>query len=471
MIEIRQEAEKDYFETENVIREAFWNHYTPACNDHYLIHIMRGCPVFVPELDLVAVDGQRIVGNTMCLRSYIDGDNGKRYEVLSLGPIGVLPEYQGKGIGGMLIARTKEIAKKLGFRGILLCGDPDYYTRQGFIPAERYGIRNSENMYADALHACELYEGALSEAKGRYFEDEIYNVDEALVKEYDKLFPAKELVHGTAMQKKFEIMIEKVRPVDTQPSHLNSINQSFEQQAKKFDTTQYHLSKKEYTDYLIQAVGGTKNDSVLEVAAGTAICGRALAPFVKNVVCIDATSAMLAVGQEKALADNIDNMEFVEGLAEILPFEDASFDIVSTRLAFHHFAECEAPFREMKRVLKKGGKLVIWDMEATDESLREINDKIEKMRDFSHNRILSRKEFLNLYGKDFEMILVERKEIPVNLKGWMELTDTPMDVRGEIVQLMNKDISNEMQTGFFPYIKDGEIYFNHRWLLMIGVKK
>ena len=211
MIQLRQETEQDYFETENLIREAFWNHYTPGCSDHYLVHIMRDCPAFVPELDLVAVGGEKIVGNVMCLKSYISGDDGERYEVLSLGPIGVLPEYQKKGIGGKMIARTKKIAREMGFRGILLCGDPDYYTRQGFVAAETYGIRNAENMYADALHACELYEGAFAQAAGIYYEDEIYNVDELLVIEFDKLFPVKEEIQGIKMQKKFEIMLEKVR--------------------------------------------------------------------------------------------------------------------------------------------------------------------------------------------------------------------------------------------------------------------
>lgn len=212
MIQLRQETPKDHFETESVIREAFWNRYTPACNDHYLIHIMRDHTSFVPELDLVATDGERIVGNVMYLRSYIAGDDGNRYEVLSLGPIGVLPEYQRKGIGGMLIARTKEIAKALGFRAILLCGDPDYYTRQGFVAAETLGIRNANNMYAEALHVCELYEGALVHAQGCYFEDEIYNVDEGLMSEFDKQFPPKAVVYGTPMQKKFEVMVKRVKP-------------------------------------------------------------------------------------------------------------------------------------------------------------------------------------------------------------------------------------------------------------------
>lgn len=212
MIEVRQEMPCDYRETENVIREAFWNHYTPACNDHYLIHIMRNCLAFVPELDIVAVEDDRIIGNSMCLKSYISGDDGKHYEVLSLGPIGVLPEYQHQGIGGRLIVHTKEIAKKLGFKGILSCGDPDYYTRQGFTAAEKYKIRNAENMYADALHACELRQGAFSQMGGRYYEDEVYNVDEKCAKEFDMQFPNKEIVYGTPMQKKFEMMIERVKP-------------------------------------------------------------------------------------------------------------------------------------------------------------------------------------------------------------------------------------------------------------------
>lgn len=212
MIRIALETEAERFAVENVMREAFWNYYSPACTEHYLVHLMRGCPAFVPELSLVAADGDKVIGASMCLRSFIRGDDGVRREVLSLGPIGVLPEYQRGGIGAALIERTAEIARGMGFRAILLCGDPDYYTRRGFVPTESFGIRNAENMYADALHARELYDGALAGAAGIYFEDEIYNIDEALASEYDKLFPPKEAVGGTETQKKFETMVKRVRP-------------------------------------------------------------------------------------------------------------------------------------------------------------------------------------------------------------------------------------------------------------------
>ena len=80
-IELRREQSSDYSETENVTREAFWNHYSPACNEHYLLHIMRDCPAFVPELDVVAVCDDKIVGNVVYMKSVIRADNGNSYYV------------------------------------------------------------------------------------------------------------------------------------------------------------------------------------------------------------------------------------------------------------------------------------------------------------------------------------------------------------------------------------------------------
>lgn len=212
-ITYRTEQHSDYSETEHVVREAFWNHYSPGCCEHYLLHIMRDNPAFVPELDIVAECDGKIVGNTVCLKSVIKADNGKKYEVLSLGPISVLPGYQRKGIGGKMIERSKAIARQMGFRAILLCGDPEYYLKQGFIPAETRGIRSADNMYVTALHACELYPDALADAAGCYFEDPVYEIDEAKSAEFDKQFPYKELVSGTPSQLRFEQIVAMRRKV------------------------------------------------------------------------------------------------------------------------------------------------------------------------------------------------------------------------------------------------------------------
>lgn len=201
---IRSEQPADYRETEHVVREAFWNCYAPGCTEHYLLHIMRRSPGFVPGLDFVAVRDGRIVGSVVFQKAFIAGDDGKRRDVLAMGPIAVLPAFQRKGVGRMLINHARTAAAEQGHRAILLCGDPAYYSKVGFTEAEHFGIRTSENRYFAALHACPLYPDALKEAAGRYFEDDIYLVDEAAAAAFDRQFPPKERIAGTATQQRFE---------------------------------------------------------------------------------------------------------------------------------------------------------------------------------------------------------------------------------------------------------------------------
>lgn len=212
-IKLRPETPADYREAENVTREAFWNHFAPGCNEHYLLHVMRGSPAFVPELDFVAELDGRIVGHVACTKAFVEGDDGCRHEVLCLGPVSVLPEFQRRGIGGRLIERTRKAARNMGFRAVLLYGDPDYYLYQGFVPAELLGIRTADNMYAMALHVCELYDGALSGVAGRFVEDAIFDIDEAAAGVFDRVFPAKEKVAGVGAQQRFEELAAARKPV------------------------------------------------------------------------------------------------------------------------------------------------------------------------------------------------------------------------------------------------------------------
>lgn len=98
MIEIRQVRRAEERETENVIREAFWNHYAPAASEHYLIHQMRRSEDYLPALDLVTVEDGRIMGNVLSVRSQILGDDGHSYEVLTWGPSASSPLFREKGL-------------------------------------------------------------------------------------------------------------------------------------------------------------------------------------------------------------------------------------------------------------------------------------------------------------------------------------------------------------------------------------
>ena len=255
------------------------------------------------------------------------------------------------------------------------------------------------------------------------------------------------------------------------PENLKAVNQSFAIQASQFESGALQFTKREYLDYTVESVKLGREEAMLEVAAGTCVCSRSFAPYVRTVVCVDATDAMLEVGRREAVSSGLNNMEFVIGYAQELPFPDASFDIVFSRLAFHHFTDIEKCFSEMARCLRTGGRLVMIDMEAAQEELRPAQDALEILRDPSHVRNLSRAEMLALfsaYGLRVEKC--ETTKIRQELASWMALTKTPETVQADILRKMEEDLSGGDKTGFYPYVMDGKICFDQRWVLTIGTK-
>lgn len=255
------------------------------------------------------------------------------------------------------------------------------------------------------------------------------------------------------------------------PSNLEAINRSFDIQAANFESKTLNFSKEEYLNYTVSAVEPQPQDVVLEVAAGTCVCGRSFAPQVQTVICLDATTSMLQVGQQEAEKNQLHNMVFVKGYAQELPLLDNSVDIVLSRLAFHHFTEVGPAFAEMVRVLKPGGKLVMIDMEAPEEELRATEDEIETLRDPSHVKNLSKTEMQALYlSHGLTIEKCETTEIEQKLPNWMNLTHTPEETQKDIVQRMQADIAGGVKTGFYPYEAEGGIRFKQRWVLTLGRK-
>lgn len=255
------------------------------------------------------------------------------------------------------------------------------------------------------------------------------------------------------------------------PENIEMTRRSFSLQAPDFESRSVNFSKEEFLQYTVECTEPGNQDTLLEVAAGTCICGRSFAPLVRAVVCLDATSPMLEVGKKEAERLRLQNMLFVKGYAQELPFLDQSFSIVFSRLAFHHFTDVDAAFSEMVRVLKPGGKLVMIDMEAADESLRDTEDHIERLRDPSHVRNLSRAEMQSLFAAHHLSIQkCETTPMKQNLTSWLSLTKTPQKTRQEITARMQAEINGLDQTGFSPYMTDEGICFDQRWLLFVGKK-
>ena len=134
MLTFRPETVHDYAAVEHLTREAFWNKYKPGCDEHYLVHILRGRDAVVTSLcDVCETDGE-IVGHIFYTHAQIVCESGESFPVITFGPISVRPDMQGKGIGSRLIRTTMQRAADAGFAGVVITGNPDYYHRFGFRP-------------------------------------------------------------------------------------------------------------------------------------------------------------------------------------------------------------------------------------------------------------------------------------------------------------------------------------------------
>ena len=188
---LRPEQPEDYRECENVTREAFWDLMGPGCNEHYLLHVMRGDPTFVPELDIVAEKDGKIIGHIVYAKSHTIDRDGMPHEVLIFGPVSVLPEFQKRGIGARLINHTLDLARGLGYRAVIIFGHPDYYPRLGFKRARDFGLTASNGEAPDAFMALELVPGAFNSG-GVFYEADVYHVDHKAADSFDQTFPFKE---------------------------------------------------------------------------------------------------------------------------------------------------------------------------------------------------------------------------------------------------------------------------------------
>ena len=138
---IRLEEKMDYREVENLIRESFWNVYRPGCSEHYVMHVLRDDPAFIPELDFVLEKDGVLIGQNMFMKTIINADDGRVIDILTMGPIGIIPELKRKGYGKAILDYSLEKATEMGFGAVLFEGNIDFYGKSGFDYARNFGIR------------------------------------------------------------------------------------------------------------------------------------------------------------------------------------------------------------------------------------------------------------------------------------------------------------------------------------------
>ena len=192
---IRPERKEEYREVENLVRESFWNVYRPGCSEHYVIHVLRDDPAFVKELDFVMEKDGKLIGQNIFMKTTIEADDGKTIDVLTMGPIGIAPEFKRKGYGKAILDYSLEKAAEMGFGAVLFEGNIGFYGKSGFDYASKFGIRYHdlpEDADSSFFLCKELISGYLDGITGVYQTPKGYYVEDADVEEFDKNFPPKE---------------------------------------------------------------------------------------------------------------------------------------------------------------------------------------------------------------------------------------------------------------------------------------
>lgn len=223
--------------------------------------------------------------------------------------------------------------------------------------------------------------------------------------------------------------------------------------------------------WMLEELPVSPDAEALDIATGTGEFARALSPKVGAIVGLDATDAMLEQGKKFVEQAGIKNINFKKGVVQDMPFGDASFDIVSCRYAFHHFADPKPVISEMVRVCKPGGHVIIVDIIIPDESTAVENNYYEWLCDQSHTRALHPGEFetcFRLFG--MEVISARTRVLENKFVEWMDFSLTEKQQREEILRAVHAELKGGLKTGLGVYEQDSILCFNQLGLSIVGRK-
>ena len=218
----------------------------------------------------------------------------------------------------------------------------------------------------------------------------------------------------------------------TTRSHHDNVEKQFGSQASAYLTSTVHASGRDL-QRLAERLADFPQAKVLDMG-----CGAGHASFT-------------AAAKEKGFS----NIVTQQGYAETLPFADASFDVVISRYSAHHWHDVGQALREVKRVLKPGGVIIVMDVMSPGHPVRDVwLQTVEALRDTSHVRNYSSGEWLTLAteaGLVVNQLLTDR--LPLEFSSWVARMRTPEPLV-EAIRLYQQSASAEVKA-YFELQEDG----------------
>jgi ubiquinone/menaquinone biosynthesis C-methylase UbiE len=208
---------------------------------------------------------------------------------------------------------------------------------------------------------------------------------------------------------------------------------------------------------LVELLAPRPHERLLDVATGGGHTALAVAPFVAEVVASDLTPEMLASAEQFISSRGVTNVRYAQADAEELPFPDRSFDIVTCRIAPHHFPSPERFVRESARVLRTGGRFGLLDSTAPEGAIGELLNRFELARDPSHVRSLAESEWgAMLEAAGFVVQHKERFNKRHVFADWTARANLPSERQDEVAHML-MDAGTEVATAFALEIEEGKL--------------
>ena len=212
-------------------------------------------------------------------------------------------------------------------------------------------------------------------------------------------------------------------PADT---HQSLVTHQFSPAAAAYVTSPVHATGEDLTQ-IATSMRNARPARVLDLGCGGGHASFAAAPYAGEVIAYDLSADMLAAVKAEGTRRALPNIVTRQGAAESLPFADACFDAVLTRLSAHHCTDVGAGLREARRALKTGGRAIFIDVTAPDHpGIDTWFQTMELLRDPSHVRNYSHAEWVrHLAAARFRVDAVTPRRLRLDFASWVARLSTP----------------------------------------------
>ena len=255
------------------------------------------------------------------------------------------------------------------------------------------------------------------------------------------------------------------------PSDPTSSRAQFNAHASRYAASAVHRHGPSLP-VLLDYAAPQPQDRALDVATGTGNTAHALAPFVREVVGLDLAEEMLAHARQRAQADGQTNARFVVGSAEAMPFPDASFTLVASRHAPHHFLQVDRFLAEAHRVLEGGGRLVVADQTSLTPDVQAWMDVYQTLRDPSHHAQRTVQAWQDL-AEAAGFVWTRHTLVPYRLEfAWWTAQSgcTPETVRRLRAHADRLSDAERLAAGL-EYGADGELLAHHEQMMVVRLDR